>query len=103
MKPVSKIYKEKTIEVGVYIDRHLYKEMEEVVTFFVFVSVYKYALEMRDVSTRIWKRCSNCFCISGPPRRQGRYCFCSGWFNIDNDCNDNGNSDDDGDVIPCRC
>ena len=47
MKPVSKIYKEKTIEVGVYIDRHLYKEMEEVVTFFVFVSVYKYAHEMR--------------------------------------------------------
>ena len=26
----SKIYKEKTIEVGVYIDRHLYKNMEEV-------------------------------------------------------------------------
>ena len=25
-----KIYKEKTIEVGVYIDRHLYKNMEEV-------------------------------------------------------------------------
>ena len=28
---VSKIYEEKTIEVGVYIDRHLYKNMEEVV------------------------------------------------------------------------
>ena len=25
-----KIYKEKTIEVGVYIDRHLYKNMEQV-------------------------------------------------------------------------
>lgn len=27
---VCQIYKEKTIEVGVYIDRHLYKNMEEV-------------------------------------------------------------------------
>ena len=31
---VSKIYEEKTIEVGVYIDRHLYKNMEEVVKYF---------------------------------------------------------------------
>ena len=27
---ICKIYREKTIEVGVYIDRHLYKNMEEV-------------------------------------------------------------------------
>ena len=27
---VFKIYKEKTIEVGVFVDRHLYKNMEEV-------------------------------------------------------------------------
>ena len=32
---IGKIYGEKTIEVGVYIDRHLYKNMEE-----VFLSIY---------------------------------------------------------------
>ena len=30
MVSICKIYREKTIEVGVYIDRHLYKNMEEV-------------------------------------------------------------------------
>ena len=43
---VSKIYEEKTIEVGVYIDRHLYKNMEEVPTFLLLLL---YTVEMSDL------------------------------------------------------
>ena len=43
---VSKIYEEKTIEVGVYIDRHLYKNMEEVLTFLLLLL---YTVEMSDL------------------------------------------------------
>ena len=35
MISVCKIYEEQTIEVGVYIDRHLYKNMEEVLNKYV--------------------------------------------------------------------
>ena len=38
MVSIYKIYREKTIEVGVYIDRHLYKNMEEV--FYVISVLY---------------------------------------------------------------
>ena len=36
---VFKIYEEKTIEVGIYIDRHLYKNMEEVLFMMVMMLV----------------------------------------------------------------
>ena len=41
---LCKIYREKTIEVGVYIDRHLYKNMEEVFVQVIFSSFYPFTL-----------------------------------------------------------
>ena len=45
---IFKIYKEQTIEVGIYIDRHLYKLMEEVLELMTHITMMLQVLKTKD-------------------------------------------------------
>ena len=61
---LCKIYEEKTIEVGVYIDRHLYKNMEEVLkSFLLFNMIYHIIYEKdgpQSLKKLVWPKLGFC-------------------------------------------